>query len=147
MTASASEIIGSTRISVVYRESAGVEPQRSGPGRGRARAAWRGGILDLVISIRGGSRADALRWCADLAGVPLNDKPLSAEDRARRVSAKLQCARSTVRKLIADGELRASRISSRTIRASEADLQGYLDGRANMSASAAASARITEAAQ
>ena len=64
-----------------------------------------------------------------------------------QVSAKLQCARSTVRKLIADGELRASRISSRTIRISAADLQAYLDGRANISAPAAASARVTEAAQ
>ena len=57
-----------------------------------------------------------------------------------QVGAKLQCARSTVRKLIADGELRASRISSRTIRISAADLQAYLDGRANISAPAAASA-------
>jgi excisionase family DNA binding protein len=51
-----------------------------------------------------------------------------------QVSAKLQCARSTVRRLVADGELRASRISSRTIRISVVDLQAYLDGRANMSA-------------
>jgi excisionase family DNA binding protein len=53
-----------------------------------------------------------------------------------QVSAKLQCARSTVRKLVGEGELRASRISSRTIRISEVDLQAYLDGRANMSAPA-----------
>ena len=50
-----------------------------------------------------------------------------------QVSARLQCARSTVRKLIGDGELRASRISSRTIRISEADLQAYVDARANVS--------------
>ena len=56
-----------------------------------------------------------------------------------QVSAKLQCARSTVRKLVAVGVLRASRISSRTIRISEVDLQAYLDGRANMSAPAAPS--------
>ena len=49
-----------------------------------------------------------------------------------QVSSKLQCARSTVRKLIADGELRAFRISNRTIRISEADLQAYLGGRANV---------------
>jgi len=60
-----------------------------------------------------------------------------------QVSAKLQCARSTVRKLVADGELRASRISSRTIRISEADIQAYLDGRANMSAPAAPAAKAT----
>jgi len=64
-----------------------------------------------------------------------------------QVSAKLQCARSTVRKLIADGELRASRISSRTIRISETDLQAYLDGRANVSAPAVVSAKTREAAQ
>lgn len=29
-----------------------------------------GGVLDLVVAcVRGGNRADALRWCADLAGV------------------------------------------------------------------------------
>jgi excisionase family DNA binding protein len=61
-----------------------------------------------------------------------------------QVSAKLQCARSTVRKLIADGELRASRISSRTIRISETDLQAYLDGRANTSP---LSTKTREAAQ
>ena len=56
-----------------------------------------------------------------------------------QVSAKLHCARSTVRKLIAEGELRASRIRSRTIRISETDLLVYLDGRTNVSASAVAS--------
>lgn len=64
-----------------------------------------------------------------------------------QVSAKLQCARSTVRKLVADGELRASRISSRTIRISEADIQTYLDSRANMSAPAASSVKANEAAR
>ena len=54
-----------------------------------------------------------------------------------QVSAKLHCAQSTVRKLVADGALRASRISSRTIRISEADLQSYLDSRANVSTPAA----------
>jgi hypothetical protein len=42
-----------------------------------------GGILALVIRVRGGGRADALRWVADLAGVPLDDMPICAEDRAR----------------------------------------------------------------
>jgi excisionase family DNA binding protein len=59
-----------------------------------------------------------------------------------QVSAKLQCAPSTVRKLIAHGALRASRIGSRTIRISETDLQVYLDGRANVPTPAAASERI-----
>jgi excisionase family DNA binding protein len=64
-----------------------------------------------------------------------------------QVSARLQCARSTVRKLVADGELRASRISSRTIRISVADLQAYLDGRANMSAHAMSSAKTNGGTQ
>ncbi|MBL8227241.1 MAG: helix-turn-helix domain-containing protein [Bryobacterales bacterium] len=64
-----------------------------------------------------------------------------------QVSAKLQCARSTVRKLIAAGELRASRVSRRTIRVSELDLQAYLDGRANITASAPASATRNGATQ
>jgi excisionase family DNA binding protein len=73
--------------------------------------------------------------------------PVSKLLSVAQVSARLQCACSTVRKLIADGELRASRISSRTIRISETDLQAYLDGRANVSAPAVASARTREAAQ
>jgi excisionase family DNA binding protein len=50
-----------------------------------------------------------------------------------QASAKLQCAPSTLRKLVASGALRASRIGSRTIRISEADLLAYLDSRANVS--------------
>lgn len=57
--------------------------------------------------------------------------PVSKLFSVAQVGAKLQCARSTVRKLIADGELRASRIGSRTIRIAAADLQDYLDRRAN----------------
>jgi excisionase family DNA binding protein len=64
-----------------------------------------------------------------------------------QVSSRLQCAYSTVRKLIADGELRASRISSRTIRISEADLQAYLDGCANMSVPGTSSAKTNGGAQ
>jgi excisionase family DNA binding protein len=64
-----------------------------------------------------------------------------------QVSARLQCARSTVRKPVADGKLRASRISSRTIMISRADLQAYLDGRANVSAPPEPSAKGTGASQ
>ncbi|MBZ5596038.1 MAG: helix-turn-helix domain-containing protein [Acidobacteriia bacterium] len=73
--------------------------------------------------------------------------PVSRLLSVAQVSAKLQCAHSTVRRMVADGELRASRISRRTIRISEADLRAYLDGRANVSVPGAASARINEAAQ
>jgi len=73
--------------------------------------------------------------------------PVSKLLSVAQVSAKLQCARSTVRKLVADGDLRASRISTRTIRISEADLQAYLDGRANVSAPAAPSTKTNGAAR
>ncbi len=66
--------------------------------------------------------------------------PVSKLLSVAQVGAKIQCAPSTVRKLIADGELRASRISSRTIRIAAADLQAYLDRRANTSVPAGASA-------
>jgi excisionase family DNA binding protein len=57
--------------------------------------------------------------------------PVSKLLSVAQVSTRLQCASSTVRKLIADGELRASRIGNRTIRISETDLHTYLNGRAN----------------
>jgi excisionase family DNA binding protein len=59
--------------------------------------------------------------------------PLSKLLSVAQVSAKPQCARSTVRELVTDGDLRASRISRRTIRISESDLQAYLDSRATIS--------------
>ena len=58
--------------------------------------------------------------------------PVSKLLSVAQVSAKLQCAESTVRKLVADGELRASRIGQRAIRIAEPDLQRYLDARANV---------------
>jgi hypothetical protein len=84
----------------------GIEPRRTGGDTWRApavdgdnqnrisgddsRGVWHdfrdnigAGVLDLVVKVRGGNRADALHWCADLAGVPLEDTPLSAADRAR----------------------------------------------------------------
>jgi excisionase family DNA binding protein len=73
--------------------------------------------------------------------------PVSRLLSVAQVSAKLQCARSTVRRLVADGELRASRISRRTIRISEADLQAYLDGRANVPMPATNSPKSNGAAQ
>ena len=62
--------------------------------------------------------------------------PVSKLLSVAQVSARLQCARSTVRKLVADGELRAARIGSRTIRISETDLQTYLNSRVNRPAPA-----------
>lgn len=59
--------------------------------------------------------------------------PISKLLSIAQVSGKLQCAGSTVRKLIANGELGASRIGFRTIRIAEVDLQAYLNSRANVS--------------
>jgi hypothetical protein len=42
-----------------------------------------GGVLDLVVRIRGGSRQDALRWVADFIGCPLDNSCPPAFDRAR----------------------------------------------------------------
>jgi hypothetical protein len=50
-------------------------------------------VLGLVVHVRGDSRADALRWCAGLAGIPLSDEPLSAEDRARWAREQREIAR------------------------------------------------------
>ncbi len=98
----AADILSRVRISQVWRALSGGKLRH-----GRGRAWWRegdgynvslndakgtwydhaagegGGVLALVQCVRGGSRADALRWCADLAGVPMEDTPLSAADRAR----------------------------------------------------------------
>jgi hypothetical protein len=103
----AADIVSHLRISDVCR-ALGIEPQR-----GRISAPWRetrdrnvslndsaglycdhvdgdrgGGILDFVSRVRSCSRRDALRWCADLAGVPIDDTPLSAADRAHWAQEK-----------------------------------------------------------
>jgi hypothetical protein len=49
-----------------------------------------GGVLDLVVRVRGGSRQDALRWVADLVGCPLDDHRLSAFERARWAKQRRQ---------------------------------------------------------
>ena len=47
----------------------------------------------MVVCIRGGSRADTLREYADLAGVPMKDKELSAEERDRWAPERQQLER------------------------------------------------------
>jgi hypothetical protein len=96
----ATEVIDRVRISEIWSALGG------GPLRhGRGQAFWRdgdglnvslddqkgvwhdfvcgegGGVLDLVQHVRGGSRAEALRFVADVAGVTLESKPLSKGDR------------------------------------------------------------------
>jgi hypothetical protein len=107
MVSIARDVISAVKISEVYRALTGVEPRRTRPDTWRGPATWRGGdglnvslndsdgvwydfrddtgggVLDLVVAVRGGSRQDALRWLADFAGVAMDDTPLSAEDRQR----------------------------------------------------------------
>jgi hypothetical protein len=42
-----------------------------------------GGILDLIVRVRGGNRADALQWVAALFGVSIDNTPLSPQARER----------------------------------------------------------------
>jgi hypothetical protein len=103
----ARDVLVCVKISGVYHMLTGITPRRCGADRYRAVATWHGGdgysvalddscgvwhdkvpdegggILGLVVRVRGGTRAEALRWVADLAGIQLDDKPLSAEARAR----------------------------------------------------------------
>ena len=102
----AKEIVVRLRISKVWRTLGGGELRSAGQGRYRGRAWWRhgdgwnislddthgiwhdfrddlgGGILDLVVHVRGGDRQTALKWLAPLAGVALDDERLSPADRA-----------------------------------------------------------------
>ncbi len=96
------DIISAVKISDVYRALGGGELHHE---RGRAfwrdgqgfnvslndkRGVWHdfatgdgGGVLDLVQRARGTTKADALRWLADFAGVPLKDRAWSPQERAR----------------------------------------------------------------
>ncbi|MFN0164984.1 MAG: hypothetical protein ACKV22_01020 [Bryobacteraceae bacterium] len=40
-----------------------------------------GGVLDLIVRVQGGTRAEALRWLADYCGVTLDDRTLTAAER------------------------------------------------------------------
>lgn len=129
-----SDILARVRISEVYRALIGIQPRRIGPDTFRGPAAWRngdglnvslddcrgvwhdfvsdegGGVLDLIQRVRGGSRADALRWCADLAGVPLSDEPLTPVERThwaaerRELERELPTARYWQRAAVSLGE-------------------------------------------
>lgn len=87
-------IFEQVRISDVYAALTGRKLRRTGVDTWRGQAWWRngnglnvrlddsrgvwkdfvtnegGGVLALVVRIRGGTRQDALRWVADFAGVP-----------------------------------------------------------------------------
>jgi hypothetical protein len=108
----AGQVITAVRISEVYRALTGKAPRRTSTDRHRGPAAWRngdgfnvslddsrghwhdfvtdegGGVLDLIVRVRGGSRKDALLWAADFAGVAINDTPLSPRERERRAAER-----------------------------------------------------------
>ncbi|MEK7752461.1 MAG: hypothetical protein AAB654_11135 [Acidobacteriota bacterium] len=59
-----------------------------------------GGVLALVERVKGGTRQDALRWLADLAGVPLVDRPLTPAER-RDYARRRAIAEAEARDLLA----------------------------------------------
>jgi len=102
MNDSTAEVLNRLKISDVYQALGGPKLRHNrGPAFWRGgdgfnvsledpRGVWHdfttdegGGVLDLVVQVRGGNRADALRWLADLAGVRMDDTPLSPGDRER----------------------------------------------------------------
>ncbi len=104
---SAAEILSRVRIGDVWRELGGGKLLRTRDDAYRGQAWWRngdgwnialnasrgvwhdfvanegGGILDLIVRVRGGKRADALRWVAGLSGLSIDDTPLSPQNRER----------------------------------------------------------------
>jgi hypothetical protein len=129
MSAAATDIVSSVRISEVWRALGGGQLRH-----GRGQAWWRdgdgfsialrddrnvwhdkrdnggGGVLDLIALVRGGSRQDALRWLAEFAGLPLDDRPMSLAERnewaqrKRLVERDLPRARYWRRAAVALGE-------------------------------------------
>jgi len=114
---SINHIIFSQPISAIWEALGGATPRR-----GRASAFYRkgdnpgavslndekgcwhdfvtgygGGVLDLVQHIQGGDRTHALRWLANLSGLPLDERRLTSPERQTRARG---CAR--VRQLAQD---------------------------------------------
>jgi hypothetical protein len=58
-----------------------------------------GGVLDLLVHVRGGTCAEALRWLADYARVPLDDRPLTRHERAK-YEQRHQAAEQEARELL-----------------------------------------------
>jgi hypothetical protein len=110
----AAEIVSHARISQVWGVLGGGEIKRN-----RSRAFWRsgdgwsvsldddkncwfdhrdaigGGVLDLIQHVRGGSRAEALRWLSEFYALPLNGAPREVRRRygkARRRAPGLALA-------------------------------------------------------
>jgi hypothetical protein len=156
---SASALVSRVRISEVFQSLTGVEPRRSGTGIARAPAVYRGGdglsvsmddsrgvwhdfktdegggVLDLIVRVRGGTRRDALRWLADYVRTPLTEGSLSPAERQRwaehrrEQARELPQARHWRRTAVALGEelLGALKIAffdpSNTLRVTSSDLR------------------------
>lgn len=114
------EIVSAVRITDVWTALGGERPRH-----GRARAFWRphadglnvalddakgcwfdharaegGGVLDLVMHVRGGTRAEAYRWLAERFGLPLAEREMTPAERrewARRRRAAEREARPLAR--------------------------------------------------
>jgi hypothetical protein len=105
----AAAVLNRVRLSAIYLALTGesVKPVKStGGARWRARALWRagkapsvagddrrgvwkdhagnahGGVLDLIVLVRGGTRQQALVWLSEFSGIPLDDKPQSPRQQA-----------------------------------------------------------------
>jgi hypothetical protein len=50
------------------------------------RDATGGGLLDLIVTVNSGTRADALKWLADTLGIELADRPNDEATKAERVA-------------------------------------------------------------
>ena len=106
----AAEIVASRPITEVWVALGGDPPKH---GRARAffrdgdnphavsinntRACWYdhrdnigGGVLDLVQHVLGCDRGAALRWIADLFGLPLDDRPMTAAERRQYARRRAQ---------------------------------------------------------
>lgn len=111
------QILAAVKISDVYQMLTHVGPKLTGPSTWRAPAVWRGGdglsvsgddtlgvwhdfvedagggVIDLVVRVRGGARHDALRWLAVFADVPLESREISPEERAQWAQERRNFAR------------------------------------------------------
>jgi hypothetical protein len=108
----ANDIVQRVHITAVWRALGGPQLTKVGASKFRGRAFWRdghgpnvaldankncwfdhadsqgGGVLDLITQVRGGDRAESLHWIAETFGIPLDNKPLSREDRAQYARQK-----------------------------------------------------------
>ena len=112
------DVLTCIKISEACHTLTGIAPRRCGPSKYRAVATWRGGdgytvslddskgvwhdpvpdegggVLDLIVRVQGGNRAEALRWAADLVGIPLDNKPFTKADRARWAAERRELERA-----------------------------------------------------